>query len=164
MLLGGLANESQCMRLQVVTQPIHAKLKFSNEDKHGLSHHPRLLRHQQSRRASSAVGWHSPKLGRQENPPRVDHPRGPSPHFTRIDSKLPVAAAKIARTPEAHERTAQSHGGRRRCHHKASLARHLSLGAPPCRLLRHVIGHRSAASFACVQASHHAHRLAHAQG
>ena len=43
------AIESQCKCVQVGTNLIDAKLKFSNEDKHGLSHHPRLLRHQQGR-------------------------------------------------------------------------------------------------------------------
>ena len=152
------------MHLQVGRKSIHVKLKFSNEDKHGLSLHPRLLRHQQSRRASSSVGRHGSKLGRQENPSRMDYPRGSPPHFARVHSKLPIAAAKIARARAAHERTAQSHGGRRRRRHKTSVARHLPLSAPACRLLRHVIGHRSTASSARLQASHHAHRLAHAQG
>ena len=158
------AIDGQCMRLKVERMSIHVKLKFSNEDKHDLSLNPRLLRHQQSRRASSAVGWHGPKLGRQENPSRLDHSRWPPAYFAGVHSKLPVSAAKIARTRAAYERAAQSHGGRRRYLHKASDTRHLPLSEPTCRLLCHGFGHRSTASPACIQASHHAHRLAHAQG
>ena len=96
------------MRLQVDRKSTHVKLKFSIEDQHDLSLHPRLLRHQQSRRASSAVGRHGPRLGRQENPSRLDHSRWPPAYFARVHSKLPIAAAKIA---NAHEFILQAENG-----------------------------------------------------